>query len=79
MVVSGVATGAATSVDDLRVVKETCPSAPVLVGSGARIETAPQLLEWADGLIVASSLKVDGVLENPVDPSRVKALRAAMG
>ena len=58
--------------------KEACPDAPLLVGSGVKVETAPDLLEFADGLIVASSLKVDGVLSNPVDPARVAALRAVM-
>jgi membrane complex biogenesis BtpA family protein len=75
LIVSGVATGAGTSVDDLRTVKEAVPDAPVLVGSGANVETARALLEYADGLIVASSLKVDGVLGNPVDPARVEAMR----
>ena len=79
LIVSGVATGEATSADDLRLVKGACPAAPLLVGSGAKAETAAHLLEWADGMIVASSLKVDGVLDNPVDAERVKALRKAMG
>lgn len=79
LIVSGVATGEATSVADLKEVKEACPQVAVLVGSGARAETAPELLEYADGLIVASSLKRDGVLDNPVDPERVSALRAVMG
>lgn len=79
LIVSGVATGEATSVQDLKEVKNTCPDVPVLVGSGARVETAGDLLEYADGLIVASSLKRDGVLSNPVDAERVASLRAAMG
>lgn len=79
LIVSGVATGEATDLADLSKVKRACPEAPLLVGSGARIETAAQLLECADGLIVASALKVDGVLSNPVDVDRVKALREVMG
>jgi membrane complex biogenesis BtpA family protein len=79
LIVSGVATGAATSHEDLCKVKEACPEAPLLVGSGASVENASQLLECADGLIVASSLKVDGKLANPVDRSRVAALRRVMG
>jgi predicted TIM-barrel enzyme len=31
-------------------------------------------LATADGAIVGSSLKVGGLTENPVDPSRAKAL-----
>lgn len=78
LIVSGVATGAATSAEDLRRVRKAGPEVPLLVGSGARVENAPELLEHADGLIVASSLKVDGVLGNPVDVKRVKALREVM-
>lgn len=79
LIVSGVATGAGTSVEDLRTVKEAVPEAPLLVGSGANAGTAAALLEFADGLIVASALKWDGVLTNPVDPARVEALRESMG
>jgi membrane complex biogenesis BtpA family protein len=78
LIVSGVATGEKTSVEDLRTVKEAVPEAPVLVGSGASAESAPALLEFADGLIVASSLKKDGVLSNPVDLARVEELRRVM-
>ena len=42
---SGVATGAATSTADLKLVKRACPEAPLLVGSGAKVETAAELLE----------------------------------
>ena len=79
LIVSGVATGAVTDVEDLQRVKRACPDAPLLVGSGAAVHNAPEMLEHADGLIVASSLKVGGVLSNPVDVKRVLALRNAMG
>ena len=79
LIVSGVATGEATDAEDLRQVREACPEAPLLVGSGARVDNARELLEFADGLIVASSLKVDGRLANPVDRERVQALREVMG
>jgi predicted TIM-barrel enzyme len=42
------------------------------------LENAGQMLEFAEGLIVASSLKADGVLGNAVDVRRVKALREVM-
>lgn len=78
LIVSGVATGAAADRDDLRRVKDACPKAPLLVGSGVNLENAGQMLEYAEGLIVASSLKADGVLGNAVDVRRVKALREVM-
>ncbi len=47
---------------------------PVLVNTGFRAELAADLLRHADGAIVGSSLKVDGVTWNPVDLRRVKEL-----
>ena len=44
--------------------------------SGATKENIPRLLERADGAIVGTSLKVDGLTENPVDRRRVKAFMA---
>jgi hypothetical protein len=47
---------------------------PVLVNTGFKVSNAAELLQYADGAIVGSSLKVDGVTWNPVDSARVKAL-----
>lgn len=47
---------------------------PLLINTGFKVENAESLLTWADGAIVGSSLKVDGVTWNPVDEQRVKAL-----
>ncbi len=46
---------------------------PVILNTGARQENIRQYLSVADGVIVGSSLKVDGQTWNPVDPARVKA------
>ncbi len=51
---------------------------PVFLNTGAREENIRQYLSAADGVIVGSSLKVDGKTWNPVDPSRVKAFMAAV-
>ena len=51
---------------------------PVLVNTGFRAELAADLLRHADGAIVGSSLKVDGVTWNRVDPARVRALMRAV-
>lgn len=53
-------------------------SAPVLLNTGARLENIRQFLQVADGVIVGSSLKVDGMTWNPVDPARVKAFMGAV-
>ncbi len=47
---------------------------PVLVNTGFKVSNAAELLTFADGAIVGSSLKTGGITWNPVDPSRVKAL-----
>jgi uncharacterized protein len=46
---------------------------PVLMNTGAREDNIGRFLEVADGVIVGSSLKVDGRTWNPVDPARVAA------
>ena len=53
---------------------------PLLVGSGVTAANVAAVLRQADGVIVASSLKVDGVWWNPVDPERARAfIKAATG
>lgn len=78
LIVSGAATGAVTSIEDVRRIKAAVPNTPVLVGSGFDAATAPALLAHADGAIVGTSLKLEGEVANPVDPERVRTLRAAM-
>lgn len=51
---------------------------PVLLNTGARLDNIHSFLRVADGVIVGSSLKVDGKTWNPVDPERVKAFMAAV-
>src|SRR5207249_4103071 len=59
---------------------QSCAHVPLLVGSGATPETAAALLSIADGLIVGTAVKRDGILANPVDPGRVRQLvEAARG
>jgi uncharacterized protein len=76
VIVTGRATGQPASLEDLREVRASVPSAPLYVGSGATIETLPALLSVADGAIVGTAAKIDGALFNPVDPARVRALVA---
>jgi uncharacterized protein len=74
LVVSGRATGEATSLDDLKRVRGVVPAVPLLVGSGVTPETAAGLLSVADALIVGTYIKRDGRVANPVDPERVRRL-----
>ncbi len=78
LIISGVGTGHAAEVSDARRVREACPSARILVGSGVTTENIGTFLPFTDGFIVGSSLKRAGKLANPVDPKRVAALVRAM-
>jgi membrane complex biogenesis BtpA family protein len=71
VIVSGAATGKATATEDLRCAKLAAGAAPVLIGSGAEAEGLEEALRFADGLIVGSALKQDGVATHPVDRARV--------
>ncbi len=78
IIISGTATGQAPSVDHLRQARQAVPTTPILIGSGATKANIKSLMEVADGAIVASSLKRQGLIENPVDVERVRALTAEM-
>lgn len=60
--------------------KQSFPEVPILIGSGGTTDNIAALLGHADGVVVGTSLKVDGVLWNNVDPARAEAfIRAAKG
>src|SRR5882762_10091549 len=77
LVVSGPGTGRATPVADVKRVRLAVPDVPLLVGSGVTPETVAELLSLADGVIVGTSMKVQGDVRRPVDPARVEKLVAA--
>lgn len=72
LIVSGTGTGAATKVEDLAIVKANT-HLPVIIGSGTTPATLPGLNQYADGYIVGSHLKVDGIASNAVDSIRLQA------
>ena len=78
LIISGTGTGRAADPADVQLVRAACPNATILLGSGVTAENAHEFLPFADGFIVASSLKKSGKLSNPVDPKRVAALARAM-
>jgi len=75
ILVSGEMAGAEPDLNTLEAVKKTI-DAPVLVNTGIKPGNVKKYLSIVDGAIVGSSLKVDGVTWNPVDPKRVEALMA---
>lgn len=74
--VSGAMTGTEVHLSDLQQVKQAVPDVVVLANTGTRAENIAEKLSVADGAVVGTSLKVDGVTWNPVDPQRVRAFMA---
>ncbi len=79
LIVTGIATGAATSFEDVRTVKQAVPDRPVLIGSGVTAGTVRQALEVADGIIVGSDLRRGGRAGQPLHARRVKAFAQGAG
>ncbi len=77
LIVSGRQTGESASLDDLRHVRLSLPYTPLLVGSGCAKDNIKELFGIADGAIIASSLKREGIIHNPIDVDRVKTLVTA--
>jgi len=71
VILSGWATGSPPNLDDLELASTAAKGTPVFIGSGASWENIPQLIQAADGVIVSSSLKRRGQIEQPIDPNRV--------
>lgn len=72
--VSGLTAGAATDTQALRIVKSSAGDVPVFVNTGVKAHNIVEQLAIADGAVVGTYLKADGVFENEVDPARVVAL-----
>jgi len=71
LIVSGRMTGDAPDLDKVRRAREAA-TRPILMGSGTTAENIAAFLQYADGAIVGTSLKIDGVMENPIDAERVR-------
>ena len=76
LIVTGTATGKATRPDDVAAVRGAT-KLPVLVGSGVTPEQVRVLFRHADGLIVGSFIKRDGVWSNPIEGARCRQIVAA--
>ena len=77
LLITGPITGLPTSLEELQAVKAAVPGTPVLASTGVTVGTIKRTLETADGAIVGTHLKHDGVTWNPVDPVRAAAFMAA--
>lgn len=71
--VSGLTAGTATDAATLKRVKETVPDTVVFANTGVKTENVDDQLSIADGAVVGTAFKKDGVFENHVHVERVKA------
>lgn len=74
LIVTGPVTGQPAIAGDVATVRQAIPEGLLLVGSGVDVSNAGELLAHADGAIIGTSLKRDGVVSNPIDPERVKRM-----
>lgn len=72
ILVSGMMAGAEAKLDHFYEIKEALGDVPVFVNTGAKANNIDTYLQVADGVIIGSSLKVDGMTWNPVDPVRAE-------
>jgi len=78
ILISGPAAGIPFEMSKLREAKEAAPGTPVIANTGVRAERVAEIFNIADGAIVGTSLKVDGVTWNPVDRDRAMRLMDAV-
>ncbi len=72
VIATGQRTGDSATMEEILEIREATHLS-LLVGSGVTKENVAGILGVTNGVIVASSLKQDGVWWNPVEPARVKA------
>ena len=77
LVLTGVRTGSTPSIAEAETFRGLAGDTPVVLGSGANEENIGGFMRWVDAVIVGSSLKRDGEVENPVDVRRVERLVSA--
>lgn len=70
--VSGLTAGAETDATVLKRVKDIAKDTVVFANTGVRLSNVKEQLSIADGAVVGTTFKKDGVFENHVDLSRVK-------
>jgi membrane complex biogenesis BtpA family protein len=77
ILISGWAAGSPVAMGDLIAAKEAAPETPVIANTGVQADRIAEIFTVADGAIVGTSLKVDGITWNPVDRDRALRLMDA--
>lgn len=71
--VSGLTAGAEASLESIRIVKAAVPDVPVFANTGVRLDNLERIFAVADGAVVGTAFKRDGMIWNEVDRERVAA------
>jgi predicted TIM-barrel enzyme len=69
---AGTTAGSPISEEDLREAREGAHGAPVIAGTGVNVENAERMLRLSDGVIMGTSIKIDGDTFKPIDAARAK-------
>ena len=72
--VSGLTAGKETSTQILRIVKDAIPDTFLFANTGVKPDNVAAQLQIADGAIVGTTFKEEGITWNPVSEKRVKEL-----
>jgi membrane complex biogenesis BtpA family protein len=78
ILISGWAAGSPMAMGDLIAAKEAAPETPIIANTGVRADRVAEIMKVADGAIVGTSLKYEGITWNPVEPARVRELMDAV-
>ncbi len=78
VIVTGQRTGDTATLEEVQEVRDAT-TLPILIGSGVTKDNVGTLMDVADGVIIGSSLKQDGVWWQPVERKRVDAFMRAFG
>lgn len=70
--VSGLTAGSETDTQVLKLAKDAVKHTPILCNTGCNKDNIVRQLSVADGAVVATTFKYNGIFENAVDISRVK-------
>ena len=72
VLVSGQITGQSAQLEDIKEVSKKIPNTPVLANTGVNLDNVEEILKITDGVIIGSSLKINGDTWKNVDLSRAK-------
>ena len=72
ILVSGPLTGQPADQSDLKKVRDAVKEVPIFANTGVNIGNVKDVLAIADGIIIGTHFKVDGITWNKVDGARVK-------